>query len=178
MILCLACRHQELEGTFFCSECGSPLDWSNKLSLNKNPEKPGALISSSTGKFNRPTSRKNTRPKPKNFYSLHLVEQNKVFNLENEKEIIVGRGAEGQQILPDINLTPYNAYELGVSRLHVSLKIIDRQLFVSDLDSSNGTFINGFQIHPHKAELLKHRDILKLGKLKIQIIISEYETIH
>ena len=41
-----------------------------------------------------------------------------------------------------------------------------------DLGSSNGTYLNGRRLNPHVEEPLKHGDIVAVGKLKIQILLS------
>jgi pSer/pThr/pTyr-binding forkhead associated (FHA) protein len=73
--------------------------------------------------------------------------------------------------MPDIDLTPYQAYASGVSRLHAVVKRDSDRVLVMDLGSSNGTYVNGRRINPHVEETLNHGDILALGKLKIQVLL-------
>ena len=74
-------------------------------------------------------------------------------------------------MMPDIDLTPYQAYASGVSRLHAVVKRDSERVLVMDLGSSNGTYVNGRRINPHVEEALNHGDILALGKLKIQVLL-------
>jgi pSer/pThr/pTyr-binding forkhead associated (FHA) protein len=84
----------------------------------------------------------------------------------------LGRLSEGQPIMPDIDLTPYQAYASGVSRLHAVVKRdANNRALVMDLGSSNGTYVNGRRINPHVEEPLNHGDIVALGKLKIQVLL-------
>lgn len=87
-------------------------------------------------------------------------------------EVTLGRIVEGQPILPDIDLSPYEAYAHGVSRLHAALKVNPQRVAIMDLGSSNGTRVNGQKIVPHIDYPLKDQDIVALGKLKIQILIQ------
>jgi pSer/pThr/pTyr-binding forkhead associated (FHA) protein len=76
-----------------------------------------------------------------------------------------------QPILPDLDLTGYQAYEGGVSRLHATLKIEKVGITVTDLGSANGTRLNGKKIPPHTPQPLENGDILALGKFKVQVLI-------
>jgi pSer/pThr/pTyr-binding forkhead associated (FHA) protein len=86
-----------------------------------------------------------------------------------EGEQIIGRGASGSAMKPDIDLTAYNAENLGVSRLHASLKRLDNTVALTDLDSKNHTFINGQRLHPHEVRVLRDGDEVRLGKLIMKV---------
>jgi pSer/pThr/pTyr-binding forkhead associated (FHA) protein len=73
--------------------------------------------------------------------------------------------------MPDIDLTPYQAYASGVSRLHVVIKRESSRVLIMDLGSSNGTYLNGRRLNPHVEETLNHGDVVALGKLKIQVLL-------
>jgi pSer/pThr/pTyr-binding forkhead associated (FHA) protein len=108
--------------------------------------------------------------------SLHIVRTGQILPLVGRDEFTVGRVSEGQSILPDIDLTPYEAYSQGVSRLHATLKIYADQITITDLGSSNGTRINSEKIPPHKEHVLGHGDEIKLGQFKIQALLRQDET--
>jgi hypothetical protein len=84
-------------------------------------------------------------------------------------ELIIGRSAAGSAMQPDIDLAAYNAENLGVSRLHASLKRQDNTVSITDLDSKNHTFINGQRLHPHEVRVLRDGDEIRLGKLIIKV---------
>jgi pSer/pThr/pTyr-binding forkhead associated (FHA) protein len=99
------------------------------------------------------------------------MDSGKILPLASRNEFTLGRLSEGQPIMPDIDLTPYQAYASGVSRLHAVVKREDNRVAVMDLGSSNGTYVNGRRLNPHTEESLSHGDIVALGKLKIQILL-------
>jgi hypothetical protein len=103
--------------------------------------------------------------------SLHLMDSGKILPLASRNEFTMGRLSEGQPIMPDIDLTPFQAYASGVSRLHAVVKREADRTVVMDLGSSNGTYLNGRRINPHTEEVLKHGDVVALGKLKIQVLL-------
>jgi pSer/pThr/pTyr-binding forkhead associated (FHA) protein len=103
--------------------------------------------------------------------SIFIMGSGEILPLEGRSEFTLGRSAEGQPVLPDIDLAAYRAYEAGVSRLHVSITLGNEQALATDLGSANGTRINGLKIPPHKPVAVKHGDILTLGRLRIQLLI-------
>jgi pSer/pThr/pTyr-binding forkhead associated (FHA) protein len=105
--------------------------------------------------------------------SLHLVDSGQVLHLAGRSEFTLGRVAEGQPILPDVDLSPYEAYAMGVSRLHVALKVTLSGVVITDLGSSNGTRVNGQKIVPHVDYPINHGDVVAVGKLKIQILVHQ-----
>ncbi|MEW6405147.1 MAG: FHA domain-containing protein [Chloroflexota bacterium] len=105
--------------------------------------------------------------------AIFLIDAGEVIFIRGEKEFTIGRSTEGQMVVPDIDLSPFEAYEAGVSRLHANLTIKGNQITAKDLGSANGTRLNGKKIAAHAEHTLQHGDILTLGKLKIQILIRE-----
>ncbi len=89
--------------------------------------------------------------------------------LDPEDELIIGRSERNNPVIPDVDLAPYNAIELGVSRQHAKLKRDDNTIAISDLSSTNGTFVNGQQLHPHDVRVLHDGDEIRLGKLVINV---------
>lgn len=82
--------------------------------------------------------------------------------------VIIGRGDENHANV-DINISAYEAAEKGVSRCHAALEVVDKTLMVSDLNSTNGTFINGQPILPGHRRVVRDGDELLLGHLLIQV---------
>jgi predicted component of type VI protein secretion system len=105
--------------------------------------------------------------------SLHLIESGMILHLNGQNEFTLGRVAEGQPILPDVDLSPYEGYAQGVSRLHAALKTNNNRVFITDLGSSNGTRVNGQKIMPNVDFPLNHGDVVALGKFKIQVLIRK-----
>ena len=105
--------------------------------------------------------------------ALFFLDTGQVLELDNDRQYTLGRNYENSPMLPDIDLTPFKAYEWGISRLHAFLDIKDNQVSLIDNNSSNGTFQGGRRIESNKPYLLHHGNIFMLGKLRLQILISE-----
>jgi pSer/pThr/pTyr-binding forkhead associated (FHA) protein len=172
MILCPNCQHKELPGALFCSECGAQLvslDILNTRSISKTPT--DNLVT--TTEIPEVTIKKTASRGLEPSISLHIIESGQVVHLADRSEFTLGRTIEGQPILPDVDLSPFNAFTLGVSRLHAAIRIINNEVVVTDLGSSNGTRVNGQKIVPHVDYPINHGDIIALGKLKLQVLINK-----
>jgi hypothetical protein len=150
----------------FCAECGAQLDGVETLVTQAITEEQIA-----EDLKNKALQTETVAPPVNSWISLHLMDSGKILPLASRNEFTLGRLSEGQPIMPDIDLTPYQAYASGVSRLHAVVKRDAERVLVMDLGSSNGTYVNGRRINPHVEESLSHGDILALGKLKIQVLL-------
>jgi len=68
---------------------------------------------------------------------------------------------------------PYNDIvidNLAVSGEHAVLQIVGADVFIEDLNSTNGTYINGKAI---KKQLLVNNDIIEIGKYKIRFLLED-----
>ncbi len=68
---------------------------------------------------------------------------------------------------------PYNDIvidNLAVSGEHAVLQMVGTDVYIEDLNSTNGTYINGKAI---KKQLLSANDIVEIGKYKIKYLLSE-----
>jgi hypothetical protein len=166
MIVCTNCNHQNLSGAVFCSECGAPLQLADALTTQNIKVVPERMrVPKKQPAVTEP-------PAGDNWVTLHLLDSGHVLPLAERNEFTMGRSSEGQPIMPDIDLSPYQAYARGVSRLHAVIRRAVGQIVLMDLDSANGTYINGKKIEPNVEEPIANGDIVALGKLKIQILLK------
>jgi len=71
---------------------------------------------------------------------------------------------------PQVDLTPYDAYNKGVSRIHATLRRSETGgLSIEDMMSSNGTFLNSTRLQAHVRKPLSPGDHLRLGQLDMEI---------
>jgi hypothetical protein len=170
MILCPNCQHQNVPGSLFCSECGSRLVSQADLNTQSIKRTPSDMLATELPPP-RSVPPAVSPEESDTVISLLIVETGQVLHLAGRNEFTIGRVSEGQPILPDVDLTPYNAFNLGVSRLHVSMKLTRTGVIVTDLGSSNGTRVNGQKIVPHVEYPINHGDTVAIGKLKLKILI-------
>jgi pSer/pThr/pTyr-binding forkhead associated (FHA) protein len=83
---------------------------------------------------------------------------------------IIGRSDANSSYQPDIDLTTCNALEKGVSRRHAVLCRYQGLVHILDLNSVNGTFLNGERLQPDVPYPLNPDDDLRVGTLTIAFI--------
>ncbi len=162
MIVCPNCKHEENDGAIFCSDCGMQLV---QFDVNKTQH-----IEPDTNDLQ--TSSIRNEQYGMTWISLHLLDSGQILPVMDRKEFTLGRVSENQPIMPDVDLTPYRAYDNGVSRLHAVIRLADGSVSIMDLGSANGTYINGDRLTPNVEQSLQHGDVIALGKLKIQVVLS------
>jgi hypothetical protein len=87
-------------------------------------------------------------------------------------ETILGRKTADSVMIPDIDLSPFQAGEHGVSRLHASLRRENDTVVMTDLGSKNHTHINGQRLHAHEVRVLHDGDEIRLGNLVMYIYFA------
>ncbi|MCJ7435137.1 MAG: FHA domain-containing serine/threonine-protein kinase [Anaerolineales bacterium] len=90
----------------------------------------------------------------------------KVFPLDRDI-CTIGRQGEQKKVLADIDVTALDTGKLA-SRLHVTVELSDGTFYVSDMGSTNGTYLNGEKLKPHEPRTLKAGDVIELGKYGVR----------
>ena len=143
---CQQCGEENIEGYALCVKCGhaSPL---------ANVQSQSAQEVTYTVKFR--------------------IEGEEIpLTLVPSQRAMMGRQAPFMLQVPDVDLTAYNAAEHGISRVHAVIDCTRNALHITDLDSRNGTFVNGEKLHPFNAHVLRHTDTIRLGSLSLEVIIK------
>lgn len=166
MIECPNCSHQEFVGTLFCSECGARLVHASPMPTVSIP------------KDEIDEEAEATKPQPPEgpelssgaMLGLRIVSTGEIISLVGREDFTLGRQVEGQAVVPDIDLDKYEAYDQGVSRIHAEIRLDPEGILIVDLDSINGTLINGTELEPQSPHPIRHGDVLQLGRLRLQLI--------
>ena len=171
MILCPGCQHHELVGALFCSECGEQL-----VALEPR-EMVGQALPRNITNSQPPGAEMVERPSPnpesgQNF-TLQIMGGSTAFPITDSQELILGRASSEQPVLPDIDLTPHQAYKSGVSRMHALIRRQASSLTITDLESANGTWVNNQKIPPRLPHPLYVGDIIRLGNLRLRVGLNE-----
>jgi pSer/pThr/pTyr-binding forkhead associated (FHA) protein len=153
---CPFCNSVYPENTLFCEECGSYLAPSSGQStdpLDGPSEGQGTGSESSAA-----------------FKTLALsIEAGGRIELPLSKEIVIGRLDATHAVFPDVDLTNEQGAEKGVSRRHARISRRHDQVFIEDLNSLNGTFLNATRLVPELPYPLKTGDQVQLGKLVLTV---------
>ncbi len=99
--------------------------------------------------------------------------------IEVRDKIVIGRSDPVASFYPDLDLSPYGGQQGGVSRRHATIIQDDenKALFLEDLNSTNGTRINGFSLEPRRRYRLRDGDALEFGQVQmvLRVVRSPYE---
>lgn len=83
---------------------------------------------------------------------------------------VIGRSDNTSSYQPDIDLFAFGGQQKGVSRRHAVLMRYRDRVHLMDLESVNGTFINGQRLPPNVPYLLNPSDQLSLANMEISIL--------
>lgn len=132
-------------------------------------------------KFNAQTGVINLNGRVSNFPNSGVL---KVQDTETRKSLlliphhtlIIGRRGQGYD-KPDLDLTFWGAFHKGVSRLHAKIVREGSALKLVDLNSANGTFINGDQVMPDQPAVICDGDEITFGRLVVRVFFQDTLTI-
>jgi hypothetical protein len=168
VVKCLVCQREHPENTPFCNECGAYLlggsgketellpvngvTWVNREEMGGAP---GVDVTSPLG------------------LKLTIPDSGRDVEVPLTKEVNIGRLDPASVWFPEVDLTSDDGLEKGVSRHHAKITRRGREVFIEDLGSINGTFLNRKKLIPYLSQALKSGDELQLGKLILRVSFTK-----
>ncbi len=170
-MLCPNCQKENRPGMLLCEHCGHQLITLSELSRFK------------TGRFDAvlPWRQYDTPdynishpevPRRSRVVTFDLIDTADHITLEAREHISLGRADKDSDWQPTLDLTPYGAAQKGVSRMHADIFLEKDQVFILELGSANGTWINGIRVQMGQAQPLNTGDELALGKMRMRVSID------
>jgi hypothetical protein len=164
---CPVCKLASDADATICQYCGAPLK-------KDGTEAPTTRRVDKSFEFTKELKEQiatSYTPPPKGL-SLFLLTSSKPIALCMEQEFILGRG---ESLISEfvLDLTEFDAITMGVSRRHAMIKIIEDKYILTDLNSSNGTWLNGERLLPAKQHDLPSGAVIQLGRLKLVVVYSK-----
>jgi len=86
--------------------------------------------------------------------------------LPSKGEVLIGR-SDPHVAPPDVDLGPYGGGQAGVSRNHARLLRRPEGWLLDDLQSTNGTFVNGVPVKPGQPVRVRHDDVILCGQFSL-----------
>jgi hypothetical protein len=175
MPVCPTCGRQRPDGVTFCDECGTRLNEDAPASAGVLAcPKCGAQLESG-GNFcdmcGAPVGTAATAvPSSPPPVSGRLIVQSSHVSLplpSGLTEVVIGRKDPHSGFAPEVDLTDHGGTEGGVSREHARLFVRGGQLFIEDLESTNGTFVNQQKLSPGRPRPVRDGDEIRLGWVRL-----------
>ena len=160
MKICPACSYSMLGSPVVCRACGTlltPPDSDDDTLVVKSNELKVAAKPQKTGR-SRQAGQSRT-------IGVYIRKAMPTITLTPEQAITLGRATGAEERHPDVDLTDYKAWVDGVSRLHAALRLEDDMVQVTDLESTNGTFLNSQLVSASQWHIVRDGDELRLGML-------------
>jgi hypothetical protein len=166
-VICPKCNHQNRPGTLNCQQCNTLLvgvSITTTRTLGVPPElapaQPAGTTRVGSDRFETTMT-----------LVLQIPGAARPITIKPSEvpEVMFGRLDATAQIYPQVDLTPYAAFQLGISRKHACIRLKEQQLFLHDFKSANGTYLNGLRVTEDTPQLLRNGDEIKLGQMTIQV---------
>jgi len=160
MQLCAHCGKENQEGTVYCERCGVALVQMPLTTRQLSTDEAERLMASALG--------------PEGILILQVGADltPAMFRIKIKREIVLGRVSDFSEGVTYINLTPYGADEGGVSRRHARLMRDNNAIYLMDLNSTNGTRLNGEPLTASTERRVQDGDEIMLGRLKLYIYFA------
>jgi pSer/pThr/pTyr-binding forkhead associated (FHA) protein len=159
ILFCPACGTGYRSGELFCSQCDTVFDQAGRTHTINASQMPPIPITTPRGKLIA------SRQKPISFEI-----DGRLITLPSRSDLTVGRLTDHSgDLQPDVDLGSFAAMQKGVSRRHLRIAYKSSIVYISDLNSSNGTWLNGRRLVGFNLSLLHDGDELRLGELRIKV---------
>lgn len=163
MIACPKCGYENLDGEQICIKCGTlltdPKTYQSTQSLGDTDFEPG-MPKWGSARFNG---------------TMHLIldvlDSGASFRFDAEQvvEVLMGRRDPDTGEQPGVDLTTSDGAGKGVSRKHAKIVRRDGALHIVDIDSANGTYLNGQRLVSGQPRILRDGDDVRLGHLVLRV---------
>jgi hypothetical protein len=169
---CPACKNLNGAEAVFCIYCGASL--AHAAGDTTTPERMGTDLDFLSQVIEK--AHLDSLAIPERGVALYLSDSSKAICVVDEVDFILGRtlGVPGKDKVVD--LTPYDAYESGVSKRHARLYKTPDGYQIMDLGSTNGTWLNRQKLIPNRAYFLFSGACIYLGRLCLYMTYQKVEA--
>jgi hypothetical protein len=192
VVTCPQCGASAIPGEAFCDNCGAPLNApSRPIAPAQAPSYSAGVPPQPTYPAPQPSSFGSSQPAPA--YTpppapaytppppavapqrlalapsqLIVASSGAALPLPNAAQATIGRADAVSNFFPEIDLNPYGALDNGVGRRHARLFVQGGQVLIEDMDSTNGTVLNGQKLAARQPQPLRDGDQVLVGKLLLR----------
>lgn len=170
--ICPVCKTKNEPEVIICGHCGAKLD---DPFADWGPKTKTTDMEALTPEMIRDWSLQETREivVPDRGISFYVEGRSNPAYIDAQGEVVLGRksGTTSEMLL---DLAPFGAYSLGVSRRHVVIRRAANGYIVLDLGSVNGTFLEEERLIPHRVYPLPNGAHLRLGRMQLFVLYQPF----
>jgi len=166
---CPSCQQRNRGDAVICEYCGKPLK-----SIPENDRSTIDLTGDTKSfveNFKEKIEQVN-REEPAEGIAIYLLGLTHPIEICLENEFVIGRLTEVTKEKV-VDLTLYNAFNLGVSRRHLMVRRSGDGYEVIDLQSSNGTWVDGQRLVLQQPFAIKSGSQIRLGNMRIFVAFRQ-----
>ncbi len=152
---CPACKLGNDANSITCKHCGASLDLT---SARSDPAEKHAQVAREYSI-------------PSDGLAIYFLGITTPIAVTADEEFILGRKTEGDSE-PLVDLTAPDGFAMGVSRRHAMVRTTGNGYVLIDLNSSNGTWLDGKILVPTQPYDLPSGGLIQLGRLKLVAIYN------
>ncbi len=159
--ICPSCKLRNKPGAILCIFCGASLKAAHQETRATDRLDEDEYIPKEAGTFADSLV-------PESGLGIYL-ENTLPVTVIGKDEVILGRRASSTGGLV-VDLVPFDAIQQGVSRRHAAIHREQDGYYITDLNSTNGTRINGRRLLPNIPCRLSSGDVVRLGRLNLLVL--------
>lgn len=163
--LCPTCNTENEETATLCVRCGAWLEShpTQVVAIPENIPDPTSPLTDHGVAFI------DMAQVPEGGVGIYVAGAFKPFYIHVYRELIIGRVAQ-DPLQATLDLSDFNAANLGVSRRHAMLRRSDAGFDVMDLASRNGTWLNAERLAANQPYPLKSGSQLRIGQMRLLVM--------
>jgi len=170
MFACPTCNFKNHEGALFCEACGTYFHTGGTLATDglhsESPSQPGLS--------QLPAITSDTALDSESVLILACETDQRRFVVDaRHTTLLLGRNDRKSRLFVDVDLTGESGQAHSVSRRHARVHFLNGRYLLEDLESLNGTYLNGRKLTPYLQEVLHEGDEVKLGSLVLRVSFNK-----
>jgi hypothetical protein len=171
---CPACEKSNDASAAICVYCGVPFEIADAGPTT------ATTTQMPTANF-RPTIENDgvldsfVREIPENGMAIYRANFMYPFAVRQDRDFIIGRITVG---MPEdiLDLSPLEGYVMGVSKQHVRIQVVGNGYQITDLGSTNGTWVNDVRLTANHPVILPNAARVRMGRMELYFIYRLKKT--
>ncbi len=161
---CPVCKNKNASDAVICAFCGVPFDAPGQTPATTVPVdgiQPELMV-------RRSEYLQHLAEYPKDALVFYIMDLDQPLVVPGLRQVVLGRAISSPAMPELVDLSPYGAADLGVSRQHAQISF-SGVYTIADIGSTNGTWLNRARLLAHRPYPLHAGDEVRLGSLRLVV---------